>query len=355
MLYYDMPKKTKSGQNQPQKGGPRKESSQETSPLQKSYTLTVDPSASQVTQTMLGWFRERNSIMRGAAKQFEVERTEHITNTKQNIILTSAEAIKRVPQDQPKTALFLGVGNCTDIPLLEVAQMFDSVTLVELDRQSVEQAVEQLPEELQKKIHVVIADITGVLGRFSSALHDATNNTNYADFVEQLKKLDEDIYNDDTLLPPDFGKNFSFVCSDLLLSQLNALPANYINQVAEKFYQQTIASQTDVSFHLLLPKLAGAHLWLIEKSVAGSGLVYFADTLSFIEKKEGGVEEEVPFIRKDEMEKGLAGYFEIIHTIPLHEDWDWHILPKNDASEAYSYFRVSAFALERKGTRRQEN
>ena len=347
-----MPKKTTSGQNQPKKGGPRKENSPETSSLQKPYTITVDSSASQIPSEMLGWYKERNRAMRESAKQFEIERREHIINSKQNILLSASEAIKRVSQDQPKTALFLGVGNCTDIPLLEVAQMFDSVTLVELDRQSVEQAVEKLPEELQKKIHVVIGDITGVLGRFSSGLYEAAKNPNFADFITQLKKVDEDIYNDTTLLPPDFGENFSFVCSDLLMSQLTALPANFINQVAEKFYHQKVASQVDVSFDTLLPKLAGAHLWLIAKSLAGSGLAYFSDTLSFIEKKEGESEYEVPFIAKREMEKGLAGYFQITNSIPLHEDWIWDIVPRNNASDAYSYFRISAFALEQKNTRR---
>jgi len=157
-----MPKQSNQGQNQPQKGQPRKENLREVSPSQASYRITIDPSVVGVPQNLLAWYRERNVTMLANSKRFATEYQEHIDQTKQNILATATRAVENVPAGQSKTALLFGVGNCMDILLEQLAQQFDSLTLVELDRNSVEQAVKKLLERIFGFLH----DLLQIRGLF---------------------------------------------------------------------------------------------------------------------------------------------------------------------------------------------
>jgi hypothetical protein len=55
----------------------------------------------------------------------------------------------------------LGAGACTELPLEEVVERAEEVTLVDLDEFALQQARRQLPARLQGRVRLVVTDITG--------------------------------------------------------------------------------------------------------------------------------------------------------------------------------------------------
>ncbi|HEY4037101.1 MAG TPA: hypothetical protein VGL94_24355 [Ktedonobacteraceae bacterium] len=74
---------------------------------------------------------------------------------------TAKIALERAGEGQPEALLF-GAGNGLDTPLQEIASEFRHVTVVEVNRESTENAIRQLPQDLQEKFTLVVADITGI-------------------------------------------------------------------------------------------------------------------------------------------------------------------------------------------------
>ena len=84
----------------------------------------------------------------------------HVANSQRRILEAASRCERR------STALVLGAGNCTEIPLEELARAFDEVVLLDLDDASMNAAVEDLPDELIPKVHLSVGDVT----RFAAPL-----------------------------------------------------------------------------------------------------------------------------------------------------------------------------------------
>lgn len=71
----------------------------------------------------------------------------------------------------PHSAIIVGAGACTEIPLELLARTHSRVVLVDLDALSMERARNELPSALRPRVRAVVADITGgVSGKLSALL-----------------------------------------------------------------------------------------------------------------------------------------------------------------------------------------
>lgn len=88
---------------------------------------------------------------------------EHVTNNKQ-LVLDAAQLT-----ENKECCVIIGAGPCYDIPLLELAQMFVRVELLDLNPASLAQAVADLPEYVAQRVVCRAVEITHAL---PGALHE---------------------------------------------------------------------------------------------------------------------------------------------------------------------------------------
>jgi hypothetical protein len=81
------------------------------------------------------------------------------------VILETAKAAYD-PNVEDHKAAILGFGKGRDMPLAELAKMYH-VTIVDLDTSGTIKAREQLPKDLQSKVTIIAADLTGVVSGWS--------------------------------------------------------------------------------------------------------------------------------------------------------------------------------------------
>ena len=99
------------------------------------------------------------------------------------MILQAAGAV------QPGAAIVLGAGRCEEIPLRELVERFDRLTLVDHDEQAMNAALESLGDSQGSisKIGRVVADLTGAIGGFLEAVSETLRSS--TDAIEELSKL----------------------------------------------------------------------------------------------------------------------------------------------------------------------
>src|SRR6185437_13573110 len=141
-------------------------------------------------------------------------------------------ALEQVSTDET-TALIVGAGNCTDIPIKKLATMFKKVRLVDLDKDAMMAAVKEIDPALQEKIEIVQADISGITGDYARAILGSSVATSQIQFIDEvvrrLCKVDAENK------PPDLGTNNTFVSSHLVMTELGSIPFYLLNAVAKEF------------------------------------------------------------------------------------------------------------------------
>ena len=120
-----------------------------------SYEIEVHTSVNSLPSEMCELFSQINKDILKENEYYRDYQLEHINKSEEAILDSAKIALGRVPEGQSKKALLLGVGNALDIPLQELVEKFDRLTIVELDRESTENAIKQLSPSLQAKIKLV--------------------------------------------------------------------------------------------------------------------------------------------------------------------------------------------------------
>lgn len=163
------------------------QSNQHPETVPSSYEIEVHTSVNSIPSEMCELFSQMNKDILKDNEYYREYQLEHINKSKEAILDLAKIALGRVPEGQSKKALLLGVGNALDIPLQELVEKFDHLTIVELDRESTENAIKQLSPSLQAKIKLVEADISGILGPMSSEwLENIQNAESEADFFHGI-------------------------------------------------------------------------------------------------------------------------------------------------------------------------
>ncbi len=100
-----------------------------------------------------------NQSMQGPAKRAWYQR-----NSPAHLEAIRTLTLETLAQQKPgplARVAILGAGACTELPLEELARQAEEVVLADLDEYALQQARRQLPGQLQGRVRLVIADITG--------------------------------------------------------------------------------------------------------------------------------------------------------------------------------------------------
>jgi len=185
----------------------------------------------------------------------------HLNHSRQLILKAAELALAGHSDDSPKRVLVIGAGNCLDIPLKELTDMFDDVYLLdiayettaaiadtgiyyELQREEGEWEVEKkyLTEEEREKLHFVLADATGgvafkIVNRVEELIQKPTVTQ------EDVLKIPQNIPLDKL---PFEGNYFDLITSSTVLSDFLTLAEDYmIHRLNEK----------DASFYVNSPEM----------------------------------------------------------------------------------------------------
>lgn len=177
-------------------------------------------------------------------------------------------------------ALVLGAGNCTEIPLEELARNFDEVVLLDLDDASMNAAVEDLPDELIPKVHLSVRDVTRFAAPLMQRLWRAVETSDTAE--QAFERIGETLSGLEAADAPPSLPAADLVVSSLVLSELHRYPLNYATRlVRDKFGKRLAAWGGYENFRAQLQQMAlRDHVGLLAGSCRRGGAVYFADTIA---------------------------------------------------------------------------
>jgi hypothetical protein len=236
------------------------------------------------------FFHVAGAGLRGVDEERSSYWQPHLENSRRRILEAAAKCERRT------TALILGAGNCTEIPLEELARRFDGVILVDLDDESMAAAVEELPDELIPKVQLRVEDVTTFAASLMRRLWQSVAASGAAG--QAFERIEQALDEREPLSSPFQLPEADLVVSSLVLSELHRYPLNYADRlVRDKFGERLTAWQGYGSFRDRLQAIAlRDHAGLLARSCRRGGVVYFADTVA-----RGPVYDEIPATRRREI------------------------------------------------------
>jgi hypothetical protein len=188
----------------------------------------------------------------------------------------------------PDSAVVLGAGACTELPLDQLARACSPITLMDLDRAGMLRARDELPEKLRSRVRLVTADLTGGV---SGALQDELRGQPWPDLralgggrgASILSAVAGCLERVPVAQPPDpwsLGlkpQSFGLVVSSLTLTQLYSLPLLdaldtllvYAPDLADERAAHPAYLAAERSFQR---RIVMGHLALIEQLLAPEGV-----------------------------------------------------------------------------------
>jgi len=291
--------------------------------------VTVDPSLEVISHTMVERYTALNGQMADHYAAFQPLQQPHIVSSHSAIMSTARAAINRAAgSDALRRAIVLGAGNCSDIPVAELARTFDTTTLVDIDVKSVAKAVANLPKRLHEKIDIIGADISGVAGDVAEVMEGAARRrSTYKGYLQEAAWGLSGI--DPTDKQPDLGEGYAFVCSHLLLTQLGSIAVATLNSdltetkygVPFTYSQEGIEKPLTLHLYNLTAKLRKSHVDLLARLVEPSGTVHLADTYTQI------VDGDMHTMVRDEELEYIAEQFA---ELAPPQSWRWQSSPNGE-------------------------
>lgn len=294
------------------------------------YNLSVHSSLFGIPTATMDAFTGMNASIRSNYKEHGGNYEEHLIKSKKAILTTAERAISRAPDGIKKKALILGAGSCLDIPLAELADRFDEVTLLEVDFNSTETAVRNLTLERQRKIKIIAADATGIMGEFAGNIQRATASP-LPDFLRIGAKI---VHNTDPKeKAPDIGHDYTFVSSQLVMSQLAGIPMEFVRSVFRSRYQRELSNTPGgldhdllMNFQQLSFELHQEHIRHLARLVAPEGTVHFADTYAkLLPIPFSDQFQALPMVATGIIDPVIAEHFDVVPQEP--DFWLWNNNP----------------------------
>ncbi len=283
------------------------------------YSKTIDPTALALSPRVLQAYNFMSGIIARDYEAYAPFQTPHLLNSHLAITEAADLAAQRIASNAPSKAIILGAGACLDIPIEHIADTFDTVTVVEVDAATTEPVLASLPKNMQRKINLVQADISGVAPEMF-AIADQASRPSFNNFVGSATEIVQGI--DPSTAAPNFGQDYDFVCSQLLTTQLTASPFEHLRRTVQRRYGRSYAQQlgspeNELAFAMNTVNLASqeAHARSLGKMVSKTGVVHFADTLF---KHEGG--QKLPMTTASFMETLYGDLSDISEP----EAWEWY-------------------------------
>jgi hypothetical protein len=254
------------------------------------FQVHVDPSAEGLPAVMVDAYGTLNSSIADDRALFALGmQREHLLASRAEITETAIEALRRTPADEERTALILGAGGCLDIPLAEIVTEFDKTTVVDVHTEQTEEALGRLPSSLLGKVSLVRADLSGLVKGVDNVFEQASKQEDYERFVEVAAAMTQQL---DVAGRAELGGDYSFVCSQLLMTQLAFNPFMHLSERVHAKYGKPLAmgrGNNDKDLARAIDeqsiKSQTEHLKQLHQLVADTGTVHLADTWAEVRGK----------------------------------------------------------------------
>jgi hypothetical protein len=268
------------------------------------------------------------------------------------------------PDERARTAVVLGAGACTELPLRWLCEHCERVTLADVDQRAMAGARDELPASLRPRVRVVAADLTGgvsqtlereLLAQPWAELARLTGAGGRAPLDAAAACLERCQIQTLPTIPTLAPHAFSVVISDRALTQLFSLPLLdaldtlmlYAPDAADQRESHPRYAAAAASFRR---RVALAHVALMASLAApGGSALLLTDLRGHLLSPEDGPHagetetlDVLPAAALD-LEADLRAYFEEVSVTPA---WRWTLsLARDDVpGRAYDVVGVSGRA-----------
>lgn len=265
----------------------------------------------------------------------------HLDLSRAAILATAEAALERTPLWRPRNALVLGAGNCADIPVSDLVDAFNRTIFVDIYPEGTERALSDLRPSQLAKIDVIGADVTGVMGDLLTMVDElAAASGNYQTFAPAAAAAFQ-LYTPNLGRKPRLGRDYAFVCSQLLLSQLCGVPYDHIgSRVAANFGRQLPElhersnDPLGEAMHKFRLDTQTDHINHLAYLVGSTGAVHFVDTYAKITQTDRAPV-STPMVSEATIRRVIAENFDMIRP---PQEWIGQLTPQ-------MVFRVVANSL----------
>ena len=225
-------------------------------------------------QTPDEFFQWTGAALSAAEQRYRDYWAPHIEESRRGILQAAKLAKQR------SRAIVLGAGSCREIPLEDLAQQFEQVVLVDLDEQSMREAVGRLPSELQDKVEIRVSDITSFARPMMERVERAVKESHGAE--EAFGRLGK-IYD----AVSEFGESPSLpkadlVISSLVLAELPRYARAYADHLVQNKFRVRLSTwENNVQAQEKLQQfVVRDHVAILAGLCKPGGVVYFADAIA---------------------------------------------------------------------------
>lgn len=261
------------------------------------------------------------------------------------------------------TALILGPGNAQDIPLLELARQFDQITIVDIDMFAMQKVINNLPANLQNKIHPVQKDLTGFISFISEKIENLDSSVSEMECLDITARIiHETVHKALNSSSVSSSTKYNFVVSSMLTSQLFSEIDAYIMRVFEKKYpgiaQKKGSSPNYMSSLIRLMKhVCIEHLENLSEWTHADGKIYYADITHISAFRYEQVTEEDFLLNvidtclalpNEEIDNKIKEIFKSLKDV---QQWNWQTSIPKVCEHCVTYgsmTKVAAFCLQPK-------
>ncbi len=253
--------------------------------FESSIPAIVDPSAEGLPVTMADAYARMNSyIALDRAAYGSTLQAGHLSASRAAITETSLEALRRSRQGEERTAIILGAGGCGDIPLEQLLTDFDKTTVVDVHTEQTERALGELSPKLLRKANLVQAELSGLAKGLGDVFDQASAEREHSQFLGVATAMVRKLGVVNSLV--EFGNDYAFVCSQLLMSQLSSIPQLHFSRLVGEKYGKPLTMMPGHEDEALITalnekniKIQVNHIGHLNHLSRGNGTVHFADTL----------------------------------------------------------------------------
>lgn len=208
----------------------------------------------------------------------------HIDNSRDLILKGAQLGLKRAKQAEKTSVTILGVSDAKDIPLLELAEQFDQIKLVDIDESSMLKLINCLPQNLSPKVSIHVLDLTnGTAIELTNAAQTIIDKARSP--KEAYRKIVDLYLNTETTLDLTAltALRANYLISSVVASQLLPIPDKWINGYFHKKFGRNLRDIHSEKYlkakTRFFQKLFHQHAQLLE-SLIGDGIAYWSTDVS---------------------------------------------------------------------------
>jgi hypothetical protein len=230
--------------------------------------------ACAAAQTPEEYFRGAGAGFRGTPEEQQLFWQPHVAASHRRILQAAELAGQR------EIAVLLGPGVCSELPLAGLANRFERVILVDLDGQSMLEAVESLPPNLRAKVEIRLSDVTTFASNLMSDLEEATEASEFAeDAFDRFEAIFEKL---ETGVQKLWLPQADLVVSSLVLSELPRYPLAYADRLLSTQFKVRLRdwSGHPAARRKLSKLIVEDHVRILRSLRRDGGVIYYSDTIA---------------------------------------------------------------------------